>query len=388
MSSLSKNRWRKVWLAAHLYLGLSLGGLFALAGLTGSLLAFYLELDECLNSSLSLQEADRPRKSYEELFLALQNAEPERRKAWRLELPRNPRAALSARYYKPAETERLTFAPLIVSVNPYTAEILAKRFWGQFAMTWIYDLHYTLLFDKPGKIAMAIVGAALFISLATGIALWWPKPGKWLAAFGFKFGASHERTIYDLHKLNGIYGLLFLALLALTGIALELPQYIEPWLQTATMPVDLRSTPPAGERPARIGLDRAVEIAAGLFPQAQLRWIETPNGESGTIRVNLYQSGEPSLRFPKTNVWLDQYSGAVLHVHDPRSEPAGDTLLHWLHPLHSGEALGLCGRIAVCASGLACPALFVTGIVRRRQKKRAKSVLALRRTDRSANRRT
>jgi hypothetical protein len=37
-------------------------------------------------------------------------------------------------------------------------------------------------------------------------------------------------------------------------------------------------------------------------------------------------------------------------------------------PLHNGQAFGMTGRILVFLSGLACPVLFVTGVMRRRQK--------------------
>ena len=47
-------QWRKIWLGIHLYLGLSLGLLFVLAGLTGSLLVFYVELDEIINPKLQI----------------------------------------------------------------------------------------------------------------------------------------------------------------------------------------------------------------------------------------------------------------------------------------------------------------------------------------------
>jgi len=40
--------------------------------------------------------------------------------------------------------------------------------------------------------------------------------------------------------------------------------------------------------------------------------------------------------------------------------------------LHSGRAFGWTGRILVFLTGLACPILFVTGVIRWLQKRRAK----------------
>ena len=55
---------RKLWLKVHLYLGLFAGAVFVLVGLTGSLLAFELPLDEMLNAKLMTVQADRENKSY------------------------------------------------------------------------------------------------------------------------------------------------------------------------------------------------------------------------------------------------------------------------------------------------------------------------------------
>lgn len=368
-----KRTVRQRWLAVHLYLGLSLGLLLAVAGVTGSLLVFYIELDEILNPELVVADPAAPRLPYQAIFNAIRQAEPDRPNGWRLEIPDNPRRVITARYYKPQETEQLGFAPLLLSVHPQTGEVLTQRFWGQFAMTWLYDLHYTLLLAASGKIVMAVVGGFLLASLLSGLYLWWPSVGKWRSALCIKSGAGKQRLTYDLHKVAGVYGFMVMLVLALTGIALEIPDYVNPLIgyfsplqQPSVSKSQIMPQSPA------ITSDQAVAIARQRFPQAELAWIETPHGRDGCYRINLYQSGEPSRRFPKTNVWIDQYSARIIRVNDPFTETAGDTLIHWLHPLHSGEALALPGRLLVLAAGLSCPLLFVTGMMRWLHKRRAR----------------
>jgi uncharacterized iron-regulated membrane protein len=371
-----KQARRQFWLAVHLYLGLSLGLVIALVGLTGSLLVFYLDLDEWLNPQLIVSEPSAQRQSYEDIFKALQRAEPNRQRGWRLEIPEDPQRAITARHYKPQETEHHGFAPLMVSVDPYSGQVLAKRFWGEFAMTWLYDLHYKLLLDETGKILMAIVGGLLLMSLVSGVYLWWPPLHKLKNALSLKRHASRERLNYDLHKLAGIYSLIVMLVLALTGIALEIPQYVNPLLgqfsplQASPKP---QSFPPQTQQ-ARISLDQAVAAGQARFPQARLCWIETPDGIGGSYRINLRQAGEPSQRFPKTNVWVDQYSGQVLAVSNPDALGGSDTVINWLHPLHTGEAFGLTGRLLVLFSGLLCPVLFITGVIRWLQKRRGREM--------------
>ncbi|HDY86308.1 hypothetical protein LCGC14_1379830 [marine sediment metagenome] len=370
----SKANTRKLWLNTHLYLGLIFGLFFVMTGITGSILAFYVDIDELLNPELVIAHHENQHKqSYETLFQALKTAEPSRDKAWRLELPDNPNRMVTARYYKPEETKHLDFAPLIVSVNPYTAEVVASRFWGEFAMTWIYDLHYTLLLNGTGRVAMSIIGIFIFLSLCTGIYLWWPTKHTLKTAFSFKRHTSSKRNIYDIHKLSGVYSLPILVIVVVTGVLLGFP-YVEPAVQALSPLYKPASTSSILiDNGQRLPVDKIVDIAQQQFPKANVKWIETPNGITGSYRINLRQEGEPSQRFPKTNVWLDQYSGKILAIRDIHKDGAGDTFLRWLHPLHTGQAFGLTGRIIVCISGLLPVILFVTGYIRWRQKQRKKT---------------
>jgi len=363
MPALRKLRQR--WLSIHLYLGLIFAFFLGIAGITGSLLVFYIELDEWINPKLIAKDTSSPYLSYQKIFDAIKASEPNRSGAWRLEIPEQKNRMISARFYKPTETHDHNFAPLMLHIDPFTAEIVSKRLWGQYLMTWIYDLHYTLLLETPGKWLMALTGLSLLISLISGLYLWWPSHHKWLTAISLKRNSSKQRLNYDIHKLSGIYSYLVLVTVAVTGIALEIPDYINPVINHFS-PIERIIKPLSngskGDTP--ISLDQAVAKAQEAFPETPVSWIETPDGDTGSIRVNFRQKGEPSQRFPKTNVWIDQYSGNLLSIQNPFKQTGGTQIIHWLHPLHSGEALGLIGRILVSLSGLSLTALIITGMIR------------------------
>jgi len=369
----TRSRARKLWFNVHLYLGLIVGLVFVLEGLTGSILAFYVDIDEWLNPEITMSAPSGQRQSYESIFQALKTEHPEREGAWRLQIPVDEHRMITARYYKPKETAHISFAPLMVWINPYTSKVVSSRFWGDFAMTWIYNLHYRLLLDNTGAILLSIIGILITLSLCTGVYLWWPSKGKIKAALRFKKRASSERFNYDLHKLNGIYGLVILLLLVVTGFLLAFP-LVKPAVAALSplyKPDNTQSTFSSQLR--RQPIDQVVAIAQAQFPKASVKWIETPHSLTGSYRINLRQEGEPSIRFPKTNVWLDQYSGKILAIRDIHDDSAGDTFLRWLHPLHSGEVLGLTGRIIVCLSGFIPLILYITGVRRWLQKRRPKT---------------
>lgn len=365
----TQQRMRRFWIAAHLYLGLSVGLIFALTGLTGSALVFYLEIDRMLNPALQVTPMASQRKSYEDVLEALQKAFPERRGSWRLEVPRANDQAIIARYYKPKERAHLGFAPLMVAVNPYTAEVINQRFWGDYAMTWIYDLHYTLLMDQTGRVIMGVLGLFCLISIATGVYLWWPKHAKFRAALSLRWRSGVLRKLYDIHTLTGMYTLALLLILILSGLLLEVPQWFTPAINNISPLAQKHVFESVNEDgfPA-IAVDEAVEIAQAQFPDAQLRWIETPQDDFGVFVIRFKQLAEVGNRFPKSYVWLDQYTGEVLAVQDALKSHAGDTFMDWQHPLHSGEAFGLFGRLLVFFSGFIPITLLITGYLRWKRK--------------------
>jgi uncharacterized iron-regulated membrane protein len=365
--------WRRVWLNVHLYLGLSAGLIFVIAGLTGSALVFYVELDEVLNPQLRIETTEKKSfQTYESWLQSLNKAHPERENAWRMEMPRDSQTMVVARYYKPKETEHLHFAPYMVWLNPYTSEVVSSHLWGDTVMTWIYDLHYTLLLDMTGKTVMGILGGFLIILLLSGIYLWFPSKTQWKNALSFKRNSSFTRFIFDLHKISGVYGLVLMLILVFTGVLLELPDTFNPLIHRISPLYETPILTSQKQNQSRITVDKAVEIAQNVFPETQLRWIETPNNEKGIFKIMLYQEGEPSKRFPKTMISIEQYTGKVLDVRNPKQSRFGDFFVRILHPLHSGEIAGLMGRWIVFFSGFVPAILFITGINRWWQKQGAK----------------
>ena len=104
---------------------------------------------------------------------------PERAGGWRIELPLNGSAPITARYAQSSEREGRSFSPLMVTLDPLTLKQTSDRIWGDYLVTWMYDLHYTLLFDTTGKVTVGIVGLVMLMSLLSGLWLWWPSRSRW-----------------------------------------------------------------------------------------------------------------------------------------------------------------------------------------------------------------
>lgn len=367
-------RLRRYWLNLHLVLGLSVGLLLVLQGITGSICLFRDEIDQILHPELLVRSEAHSPLSLDQILNIVHATEPDRYGVWTLELPRTPQQALIAWFEKPRETVDAFYAPYMLYINPYNGEILAKRFWGQTEVTWLYDLHSHLTLGKQGRDYLAYIAAALAISVITGLLLWWPGWRGLITVFRIRI-LVRSHFIFDLHRLWGFCASVGLLILALTGFALVEPELIEKLTQTQGMGhgdegPTVRSTGVQGSR--QITLAEVVLIARGPFSQAQLRRISTPLGDAGTYKVNFRQSQELNHRHPLTTVWIDRWSAQIRDVQNPQRYTPVQKFVSLLWPLHTSEALGDSGRLVWFWLGLSPLFLYFSGVwmfIKRSQRK-------------------
>jgi uncharacterized iron-regulated membrane protein len=361
------DRLRHMVRALHLWLGLSLGGLFVLLGLTGSVLAFYPELDALLHPVIGVEGKSAP--DYDCALATLRATYPDKAGPWRLEVT-GGRGAIPARYYNPPERAGHAFRPLMVWLAPDGSHVLRHDYWGEYAVTFIYDLHYRLLLGELGGKLVGWLGIGLLALLLSGLWAWWPK-GSWRKALRIKRHPHRQRTLRDWHKLSGLSGLVFLVLLTGTGVMLALPDESDMALAAVGLPPDaMPHVHNDGGRGLAVTTPSGAMVAAlKALPGARVAWIETPPASGGFYRLRMQVSGDPSFRFPHSFVWVDGGSGQVRTVHDVRLAGAGSAINAWLHPLHDGSVGGVLGRILTALAGLIPLALFATGWLRWRGRK-------------------
>jgi uncharacterized iron-regulated membrane protein len=323
------------------------------------------ELDELLNPRLVI---DQPKGEYlamDKIMAAVRLAHLSRHDEWVLEMPRTAHSMVTLWYEKPHETFGELYAPLMVSVNPYTAEVVASRFWGQTFTTWIEDLHSQLQLGLFGAKTVGVMGLALIASIVSGLYLWWPGFAGLRRVLTLRHRQGLSLLAHDLHGLIGLGSALILLVLAFTGFHLANPRLLETLAGASGMghgedgPA-IRSTGAPNAHP--VSLAEAAVIARGPFPHATIRRIATPAGEDGTYRVNLRRPGEVNIRHPVTMVWIDRWSGQIREVRNPKQFTAGQAFITRMWPLHTGEAFGAFGRLLWFFTGLVPLLLFLTGL--------------------------
>jgi len=384
MDLIQKSR-RKFWLKVHLYLGLFAGAVFVFMGLTGSLLAFGSKLDAGLNPTLMTVPVanENTIKPLDDIVAAGLKALPSDGKAINLDFPKYPGLAFQL-WFEQLSPGTNDLERHQILINPYTGLVTGQRLlidferpWRDPLMDFILRLHYSLALGSTGMTIVGFIGLALLFSVLTGLILWWPNPGKLKKALTIKRKASPERLNFDLHKTVGFYTAILLLFLIMSGVYLIFPDYgrglvrvfspvAEPW------PMYQSKVPKDNEKP--ISLAEVKAITDARFPDGEYRWIVFPRNESDVYLVGKREINEVNLKIPYRSLWIDQYSGKILHVRENRTATAGDMFEQWLYPLHSGEAFGLMGQSIILITGLVPLMLYVTGIIRWLQKRRVRKV--------------
>jgi len=361
---------RALLVFTHKYVGLFLGLLLSVTGVSGSLIVFDRQLDELF----APETTDFPYAEQLASFdLALDNATSAVANGsapTRIALGRHGGAPHIVRFPTPTGAA----GPIEVSVDPGSAQVLAVRSWGEYPVTWLYRLHMSLMGGERGEWLVGILGFAMVFFCLSGLYIWWPRNRAWRKALTITTGKGAFRTNYELHKTIGVYFLPVFFVLGITGIEIVWHDPFERVVATV-LTVDAEAIPQSEQQDSpRSKVDRVATSAQARFPSANIQRIYLPADPNAVFRVTFNHPEENWKEYSTTTVYVDQYSGDVISVRDGREVAAGSAFLDWMFPLHNGDGLGILGRLVVFIAGLLPAILFGSGVymwwIKRRAEKR------------------
>jgi len=399
--------YRQIWVFFHRYVGLAMSAFLIIVGLTGSLLAFYPELQRLANPHWYVDRAPSDWLSPGELAARSEDADP-RLRVYRMELQSfegvtrawvGPRVDVST-----GEPFELDFDYLVL--DPATGAVLDRSRWGAIGDTWrqivdfIYELHYSLALDMFGVWLLGFIALAWTIDCFIGAYLTFPaNPGKgsfwtrWKQAWKIKRGASTYRFNFDLHRAGGLWLWFMLFIFAWSSVYMNLWDTVYTWTTRAVLdyrPAWVVQVPePQPLEDAPLSWQEAQTIASQLMEQkAKDHGFRTGRAvmisyhpDSATYVYQIETSLDIDVRPRRfgAQVILDARTGEFKHLLLPRGQYAGNTVSNWLYALHMGNVFGLPYRIFVCVMGLLITMLSVTGIYIWWKKLKARRLSALRR---------
>jgi uncharacterized iron-regulated membrane protein len=375
---------RAILTRLHRTLGLAIAVFLALAGLSGSIIVFYQELDRSLNPELFQVPVSAETLSPSHLAERVEQQLPGAHVTlMTLSMPKDRAAEL---WVLPAAG---TLPYDQVFADPSSGRVLGKRAWGKFelsraaAMPVLYLFHYTL--KLPGFLGvylMGIIGCIWAIDCFVAFALTLPRGApfwkKWKPSWRIKYAASPFRLQFDLHRAGGLWLWAILLILATSGVALNLPdQVFRPVVgMFATLSPTLDELRPhlAKVHAPRLSFDDALKLARQEAHTESFapRFIFHA-AEHGVYGVGYGAHGDKGMGgWGLSYLYFDDRTGAIA-LRQPAGEGrASDIYAGMQYQLHSGRVLGWPGRILVCLTGLAVTMLSITGVYIWLRKRRAR----------------
>ncbi|HUD91676.1 PepSY-associated TM helix domain-containing protein [Sphingobium sp.] len=346
----------------HLTLGLFLGLIWSIQGLTGSLLVFHREWDQMGDDALTngpmLHFSDMIEKIEERIGVPVQRITA---------VGRDPRL-LEARYLDKAGH------PQAARIDAASGNIVGQRDreptqpFGGAAWRWIYTVHTSLTVGPYGRIAMGLSGILLTSTLILGLKLAWPKGGAWARTFQFRNLRTTVQKFYCWHRAFGSIAFCPLVVASLTGIYLV---FDAPITRTLSRMMPFQATAMmshhggmSGEHADHImiGPDDAFDIARQRFPSGRFMNLEMPIEHPGYYSVRFTLPSELRAWSGRALVQVSAMNGDILTVYNPSSTTPLNRFDDSIYPIHIGDAGGILHRLAIAIFGLSLPFFYCTGL--------------------------
>lgn len=234
LTTLCALRERQTWVWLHRWIGLVMTLFLVVAGLTGSLIVFYDELDTLVSPQIHRVEPPHANAAMLDMVTLR-----ERVLAARPDIYAD--SALAP--WRPDRSLMLWVEPRVhggppidsqLFVDPYTGAILGSRRSVDVRQGWInlmpfiYNLHYTLALGVIGGYAFGIVALLWTLDCFIGAYLTCPRGRPFFAKWKPAWGIKKKRFNYDLHRASGSWTWAMLFVLAWSSVALNLGEVYEP----------------------------------------------------------------------------------------------------------------------------------------------------------------
>jgi uncharacterized iron-regulated membrane protein len=339
-----------------LWIGLGVGILATILGLSGSVIVFRSGIERALNHAIESVAPEGAELPLDDLAARIRTTLPAARVEF-VQLPEDSRASI--RFFVHLSSKRNED----VILDPYTGAILSvgERRIGW--LDWFVTLHTSLFLGRAGRIIEGVAAILLFLLCATGILVWWPGRRFWRRNLAFSTKVGPRRLAIDAHKAIGFWALFLLTLFAVTGISFTWGRQVSNfiyWVTGSARPKEVLQ--PDWRQTARLlPLDAYVDAAQRALPGGRPTWVEVPDEGKRPASVGVHLPGDLREEGSDNVVYLDRNTAATLRVDRFSDEPIGVRIVDSFSTLHFGEFGGLSIKILWSFFGLVPGLLFFTG---------------------------
>ena len=241
-----------------------------------------------------------------------------------------------------------------LSLDRHNATILREGSIGHFPVIAALNIHDQWLSGVPGTVLVAVAGSMLLLLAATGLAYWWPRRGRLRQGLAIKWHVAPRLVLRQVHRTTGAIVSALLMFMAVTGLFLAIPMVLDGpaphWI----------SPEPFAPR-----VQGALELARRQFPRHEVRDIRM----QGPTRIAIFFLAPERNSLAVHRVVVDTRESRVESVLGAFENKAPWVVVL---PLHSGEILGLAGKLVIFLIGVALALLTLTGPLMWYQARRAR----------------
>lgn len=375
---------RSFWVWLHRWAGLTMAAFLILVGLTGSLLAFYVDLNHWLAPDVWPERVTGRPLDMAALARRAESLVPDGR--------------VSTVYVGYEVTATIGMEPkpgappldfTRLYLDPVTGQETARLYQGGLPTTlagimpFVYILHYKLAMGKIGEWILGIIALIWTIDCFVGFYLTLPLTAKsvgksylsrWKPSWLIKLSGAFYRVNFDLHRAGGLWLWAMLLIFAWSSVYWNLNGF---YAQVTRLffdyepPVWAQLERPASEESRKpLEWEEAQATGEQLMAEQARRHsftIERPTAlyhlrNRGLYEYRVRSSLDVGDKGGATSTYFDAYSGELHSLKVPTGMRAGNTITTWLAALHMANVFGLPYKIFVCLLGLVITMLSVTGV--------------------------
>lgn len=368
---------RKIFRNIHLWLSVPFGILITLICFSGAALVFEKEVMElCHRELYFVKKVEAAPLPMEQLMTKVAATLPDSVSVTGVNISSDPERAYQVTLSKPRRAS--------MYVDQYTGEITGKYERAPF-FNFMFRMHRWLLDSMKqdggifwGKMIVGTSTLMFVFVLISGVVVWWPRTRKALKnSLKIVANKGWRRFWYDLHVAGGMYALVFLLAMALTGLTWSFQWYRTGFYKTFGVEVQpsmghgnaaANSTAKGGKREGKPE-GREGRGAHRYSPYTNWQQVYEQLAEANPDYKQISVSdGSASVAVPR----FGNQRGTDRYKFNPRNGEITETTLYkdldnsgkirgWIYSVHVGSWGGMLTRILTFVAALIGASLPLTG---------------------------
>ena len=317
-----------------------------LLSITGSMLVFTDEIDHAGYANAYHVQPETQRKPLQELMQHAQQAVPGHPYIAFIRLPQAPDESTVLRAEYAADQKVYIF------LNPYTGKVLQQYANTDHLTGYVLYLHFSLLSGRTGATIVLIASIALFLSILTGIFIYRNAIGKVLTFRVKPEWKNRTRRWRNLHRILGVWALLFNLLIVITGFMMEL-KVLDARKGTK---VSYATSPFSGD------YESLLVKAKASIPGLEIVGVRPPRKAGDPIRIMGHAQEPAFFGDYASSVFIDA-GGNIKKTINFSKASFGDKFNACISPLHFGNYGGILLKIIYSLLALTPGVLSVSGFL-------------------------